>query len=584
MDRRLSKRFSLLSATALVAGTLAAPTSVGAAQAAQAIIAGSPAGAPTVDLLIGARSGRGAAVASLTSQFGSRDLGTVRGLTVRRLRVPAGTAAALERTLETDPSVSYVELDAATSIALVPNDPYYTQGSTWGLPLIGAPAAWDTSTGAGPAGPVIAVIDTGVQANHPDLGGRVLTGIDLVNTDADASDDNGHGTHVAGIIAATGNNGLGGAGVCWGCRILPVKALDASGSGFYSTLASGITWATDHGARVINMSLGGYTESTTLGTAVAYAQNRGIVVVAAAGNDGRSTRFYPAAYPAVVAVAASTAAGALISFSNFGTDWVDVAAGACSMSTAPGSGYVDMCGTSMATPFVAGSLGLLLAAVPGSTATEAMASITLTAGPQCTSGTARGLVHLDAALTSLRASHVPAPTPTPTPASTPTPTPTSAPTATPPDATPTPDSTLPPDATPTPTPTPTQTPTPTPMPTPAPTPTPIPTPAPTPAPTRTPTPVVVPLVLTATASLAAVPKSLVILTRIGSAHIALSNAYRQYLVVTLKRNGVVVWRGSTRSTSIRWLFQLRAATYTVTVTRPGYRTARGTVKVDYHRR
>ena len=196
---------------------------------------------------------------------------------------------------------------------------------------------------------------------------------------------------------------MGGAGVCWGCRILPVKALNASGAGVYSTLASAITWAADHGARVINMSLGGNSTSTTLGNAVAYAQARGIVVVAAAGNDGATTRFYPAAYAGVVAVGASTAAGALIDFSNRGTDWVDVAAGACSVSTAPGGGYVNMCGTSMATPFVSGSLGLLLAADPAATGAQALAAMDSTAGPESRDGTAYGLVHLDAALTSLLA-------------------------------------------------------------------------------------------------------------------------------------------------------------------------------------
>ena len=538
MKRRLSTRVTWLLTAALVATTLVVPPSVGAADAAEALLAGSPTDGPTVDLLIGARPGRAAAVARLTARFGTRDKGSVRGLSVRRLRVPATTAAALERTLETDPSVGYVEVDAKAQATVTPNDPYYTLGYEWGLPLIGAPAAWDTSTGT--AGPIIAVIDTGVDATHPDLGGRVLPGIDLVNNDSDASDDHGHGTHVAGIIAATGDNGLGGAGVCWGCRILPVKALSASGSGSYSILASGITWAADHGARIINMSLGGYQTSSTLGAAVAYAQARGIVVVAAAGNDGVTTRFYPAAFPGVVAVGASTAEAAMIGFSNRGTDWVDVAAGACSRSTAPGGGYVDMCGTSMATPFVAGSLGLMLAAAPGATAGEAAAALVSTAGPQCTDGTTHGLIHLESALTTLLASQAPTPTPTATEDPAPTPTPI---------------------ATPTPT---------------------TPTPTPTPTPTRT--PVVLPAVVTRSASLATVPRAFTVLTRAGDGHLTISNPAHTYLVVTLKRGGVVVWRRTTRTGSIRWLLHLRTAAYTVTVTRPGHRVARGTVRIAYHRR
>lgn len=529
MKRRLSKRVSLLLAAALVVATLVVPSSVGAAQAAEAIIASSPGSGPTVDLLIGARPGRGAGVVALTARFGTRDKGSVRGLAVRRLRVPAAAAAALERTLEADPSVGYVEVDARAQTTVTPNDPYYVQGNDWGLPLIGAPAAWDTSTGT--AGPIIAVIDTGVDATHPDLGGRVLAGIDLANDDNDPSDDNGHGTHVAGIIAATGNNALGGAGVCWGCRILPVKVLDAAGSGAYSVVASGITWAADHGARIINMSLGGISTSSTLAAAVSYAQNRGIVVVAAAGNDGVTTRFYPAAYPGVVAVGASTAAGALIDFSNRGTDWVDVAGGACSMSTWPGGGYANLCGTSMATPFVSGSLGLLLAAAPNATAAQAVAALEGTAGPQCTDGTAYGLVHLDAALTSLLASLTPDSNATPPPVVTPAPTPTPTPTVVP-----------------------------------------------------TPTPVVAPAVVTRSTSLVKVPRAVVVLTRAGNGHITLSNPGRAYIVVTLKRGGVMVWRRTTRLRSIRWLLHLRTAAYTVTVTRPGWRVARGTVSIDYHRR
>jgi subtilisin family serine protease len=547
LKRRLPKRFSLFLTAALVVETLVVPSSVGAAGAARAIIENAPAGGPTVDLLVGARRGRAAAVAALAAQFGTRDKGSVRGLSVRRLRVPAAAAVALERTLETDPSVGYVEVDATVEAAITPNDPYYTPDTEWGLPLIGAPAAWNTSTGTG--GPTIAVIDTGVDGTHPDLGGRVLPGIDLVNNDSDPSDDNDHGTHVAGIIAATGNNGIGGAGVCWGCRILPVKALDASGSGAYSTIASAITWASDHGARIINMSLGGYATSTTLGSAVSYAQERGIIVVAAAGNDGSTSRFYPAAYPGVVGVGASTATGALISFSNRGTDWVDVAAGACSMSTSPGGGYQYMCGTSMATPFVSGSLGLLLAAVPAATATQAATAIETTAGPQCTDGTAHGLIHLDTALSALLAAQPPSPTPPPTP-----------------------------------TPSPTAEPSPEPSPTPPPHPKAPPPPVPMPTPTPGPTPVAVPLIVKRTVSLAVVPKAFAVLTRAGDGHITLSNPRHAYLVVTLKRGGVVVWRRTTRVGAIRWTVHLRTAAYTVTVSRPGSRTARGTVSIDYHRR
>ncbi len=401
MRWRHSRRLSFLCVAALVVGTLAAPVGVGAADAAHRIIDEAGANGPTVDLLIGARPGRGSDLTQLTAGFGGRDKGAVRGLAVRRLRVPAKVAASLERTFATDPSVKYVEIDATAHATLDPDDPLYGPSTEWGLPLIGAPAAWDTSTGAD--GPILAVIDTGVDATHPDLAGRVLPGIDLVNGDNDASDDNGHGTHVAGIMAAAGNNGIGGAGVCWGCRILPVKALDATGSGVYSTVASGITWAADHGARVINLSLGGPSNSDTLRAAVTYARSHGAIVVAAAGNSGVSSRFYPAGIDEVIAVAAADVNDARYDFSDYGTDWVDVAAGGCTESTWPGGGYESLCGTSMATPFVTGSLGLLIAAVPGATSAQVEAALEGTAGPEGTDWTAHGVIHLDHALTTLLA-------------------------------------------------------------------------------------------------------------------------------------------------------------------------------------
>jgi subtilisin family serine protease len=533
MSRPHPARLSFVAAVVLLGATLSVPAVVGAAEAGRAIIADAPVGGPTVDLLIGARSGRIAGVAALTASFGPRDKGAIRGLPVRRLRVPAASAAALELALGTDPSVGYVEVDRTVRATLTPDDPYYTSGAEWGLPLIGAPAAWDTTTGAD--GPVIAVIDTGVSATHPELAGRVLPGIDLVNGDNDPTDDNGHGTHVAGIAAAAGNNGAGVAGVCWGCRILPVKALDATGSGWYSTLASAITWATDHGASVINMSLGGTDNSTTLGTAVAYAESHGVVVVAAAGNSGVTTRFYPAAFSGVVAVGAMDANSVRYGFSNFGTDWVRVAAPGCTESTWPGSSYASLCGTSMATPFVSGSLGLLLAADPAASAVQAEAALESTAGPVGTDWTAHGLIHLDGAVTALLAAVPPGSTP---------------------DAGPSPDPTA----------------------------TPTPTAAPTPTPTPTPAPTAAPLVVTRSASLAKVPKSLTVLTRSGSGRISLSNPRRAHLVITLRRAGAIVWQRTTRASDPHWTVSLRTASYTLTVSHPGWRVAHGTVSIRYHRR
>ncbi|MFI5042884.1 MAG: S8 family serine peptidase, partial [Acidimicrobiales bacterium] len=397
----------------------ALPVQAFAADSAATILARTPAGGPTLDLLIGARPGRASGVRSLTLALGTHDRGTVPGMAVRRLRVPASAAATLIRTLSADPSVAYVEADAPANATLIPNDPLYLHGYEPGLDEIGMPAAWDISTGA--SGPVIAVVDTGGDAPHEDLGGRVLPGYDFANGDSDPTDDNGHGTHVAGIIAATGNNGIGGAGVCWGCRILPVKVLAANGSGWYSTVAAGIVWAADHGAQVINLSLGGSAASDTLAQAVAYAESKGIIVVAAAGNNGVTTRFYPAALPGVIAVAAAAPSSLdpaadipyLYPWSDFGSDWVSVAAPGCTESTWPGNAYQSDCGTSMAAPFVSGSFGLLLDTEPAASTTDVTNALLGTAGPVLRDMTADGFIHTDLALLALISGDIPAPVPLP---------------------------------------------------------------------------------------------------------------------------------------------------------------------------
>jgi subtilisin family serine protease len=142
---------------------------------------------------------------------------------------------------------------------------------------------------------------------HPEFAGRIVSGYDFVNEDADASDDQGHGTHVAGILAAAMDNGHGSVGIAPGVRIMPVKVINASGSGLWSDIAQGIVYAADHGAQIINLSLGGPVASQVLSDAVRYAAERGAFLVAAAGNAASSSPFYPAAYPEVLAVSGTTA-------------------------------------------------------------------------------------------------------------------------------------------------------------------------------------------------------------------------------------------------------------------------------------
>jgi thermitase len=266
--------------------------------------------------------------------------------------------------------VTGVERDPVYRAAIVPNDPCYLNCSSfsqWALPHIGAPGAWDVTPGT--SAPVrVAVLDSGVDAGHPDLGGRVTRTTNL-SASPTAQDVYGHGTSVAGVIAATGNNATGIAGMTWGAEIRSFKVLDDTGRGFGSDVALALRVAADEGARVVNLSVAGPDFSQAVADAVAYAQARGALVVAAAGNDASTTPRYPAAHNGVVAVAASTPADALAWFSNRGT-WITLTApGTDILATASGGGYRSVSGTSFATPLVSGAAALLWLTTRGPNAT-----------------------------------------------------------------------------------------------------------------------------------------------------------------------------------------------------------------------
>jgi subtilisin family serine protease len=248
------------------------------------------------------------------------------------------------------------------ALDVTPDDSAWPQQT--GLRVAGFPAAWDVTQGSSRV--VVAVIDTGVDGQHPDLRGALVPGYDFVNSDANPMDDHGHGTAVAGVIAARAGNHLGGAGICWHCSVMPLKVLDSSGSGDDTLIAAGIVWATDHGAKVINLSLGGPGASLELTDAIGYATGKGVIVVAAAGNSGTTTQFYPAADPRAVSVAATTLADQRYSWSNFGS-WVRVAAPGCNLAPVLGGGYGTFCGTSSAAPLVTGLIALELSAQPSAT-------------------------------------------------------------------------------------------------------------------------------------------------------------------------------------------------------------------------
>ena len=219
----------------------------------------------------------------------------------------------------------------------------------------------DATTGS--ASVIVAVVDTGVELTDPELDSKITSGpnagYDFVNSDTDPTDDHGHGTHVAGTIAAESNNAVGVAGICWACKIMPVKALNSIGRGSMLDVAAGIDWARTHGATVVNLSLGSTGDSITLHTAVDNAFAAGVVVVGAAGNDGTLGVLYPARYDNAIAVGATDSTDTVASFSNFGPQLDVTAPGVSILSTVLGSGYSAWNGTSMATPHVAGVVGLM---------------------------------------------------------------------------------------------------------------------------------------------------------------------------------------------------------------------------------
>ena len=302
------------------------------------------------------------ALHALLSFHGARQTDSIAALNVRIVRVPAAAAARVLEALNRDLDVEYAEPDFKAEAIGTANDPYYTGGNEWHLAKIQASYAWDITTGS--TGILIAIVDTGANYAHPDLKDKLLAGYDFVNSDSDPSDDNGHGTAAAGCAAPSSNNSIGVAGVAWSNPILPVKVLGADGSGSYSAVANGITYAADRGARVINLSLGGTSSSLTLQNAVNYAWSKNAVVVAAAGNNGNDVPVYPGACTNVVAVSATNSSDTLPTWSNYGS-YVDVAAPGESILTLYGAdSYAYWSGTSFSSPITAGVVALMASANP----------------------------------------------------------------------------------------------------------------------------------------------------------------------------------------------------------------------------
>jgi thermitase len=262
------------------------------------------------------------------------------------------TLERIKEALERNPAVAAVDYNYLRTPSWTPNDPRFDE--QWGLRKIQAPRAWDSVRGTNASR--IAVLDSGV-ARHPDLESRIAGRRDFTGSGSPA-DRSGHGTHVAGIAAAATNNNRGVAGACPGCTLLIGKVIGDDGRATVADEVDGIIWAANHGAKVINLSLGGAGRVTSEENAINYAWNRGAVVVAAAGNESSTSPQYPAGYDRTLAVAATDRQDRRASFSNHG-NWVSVAApGVGVLSTFPG-GYRQLSGTSMATPHVSGVAGLL---------------------------------------------------------------------------------------------------------------------------------------------------------------------------------------------------------------------------------
>ena len=321
-----------------------------------------------------------ATIAALHRAQGAVAIREIPQIRVQVLRVPSNRIPEVFAAYSRNPNVLYAEPDYIAHALGDPNDEYFPK--QWGLDNDGqaykdsqsgmvdadvdAPEAWDITIGSSAF--IIAILDTGIDQNHPDLDGKLAGNKNF--TDSSTVDDlYGHGTHVAGIAAAETNNTEGVAGVGYNSSLLNVKVLNDQAVGYYSWIANGIVWAADNGAKVINMSLGGTRKSSTLEDAVNYAWSKGVVLAAAAGNSGNPSPTYPAKYENCIAVAATDSNDQKAGFSSYGS-WVDVAApGLDIFSTFPNHDYAigksldyDFgSGTSMSTPFVSGLAALVWA-------------------------------------------------------------------------------------------------------------------------------------------------------------------------------------------------------------------------------
>ncbi len=295
-------------------------------------------------------------------------------LNVSVLRVDPARRDRILAELEASGQFNFVEPDYAAHGMLVPNDPNYS--SQWHLLAIQAPSAWNITTGS--TGVPIAMIDSGVDSTHPDLASKIAAGWSFLTGTADTHDVLGHGTITTGAAAAIGNNSTGVAGIAWNNPIMPLVVLNASDYASYSNIASAITYAADHGARIVNISIGGTSPSSVMQSAVNYAWSKGTVIFAASGNGGGAL-YYPAACQNVVSVGATDSTDTIASFSSYGSGLGLVAPGVNIFSTTNGGGYGSFSGTSVSSPVAAGVAALVLSYAPSLSASALVSALEMNA-------------------------------------------------------------------------------------------------------------------------------------------------------------------------------------------------------------
>lgn len=279
--------------------------------------------------------------------------------------------------------VEYIEMDAQKELSIIPNDPYVS--SQWAINTLSLPEAWEITKGSNSIS--VAVIDSGVSRNHPDLSNeKILQGWDLIHETYVSLDPVGHGTEVTGVIAATPNNEVGITGTCWNVSIIPYAVVHDDGTIYSSDVVQAIYLATDAGCKVINISLGGSTNVSAEDSAIQYAISKGCIVVAAAGNDGNSTMNYPASYDNVISVASIKKTLVRSIFSN-NNNYIDVCApGEGIYTTTDDNSYAKVAGTSFSTPYVSGIAALAAACIPSLTSTQFQNAITMTSADLGTAG------------------------------------------------------------------------------------------------------------------------------------------------------------------------------------------------------